>query len=168
MQGQEQEVWNKHECPMVANECHLGGYQMQLADYFSIDITHDLGNWTLNGILSLSLPSSRVEFCFPFEDPAWLHPKPKEKAMGLKEYQATVYVQCSELPWASHWLYEISHMDMDNQAWGRMCWILCWWVSFFHCQVHSRQLLKDTECGTGAGKPGHGSEAHCRTKESRS
>jgi hypothetical protein len=63
IQGQEQEVWNKHECPMVANECHLGGYQMQLADYFSIDITHDLGNWTLNGILSLSLPSSRVEFC---------------------------------------------------------------------------------------------------------
>jgi hypothetical protein len=59
-------------------------------------------------------------------------------------------------------------MDMDNQAWGRMCWILCWWVSFSHCQVHSRQLLKDTECGTGAGKPGHGSEAHCRTKESRS
>jgi hypothetical protein len=37
--------------------------------------------------LSLSLPSSRVEFCFTFEDPAWLHPKPKEKAMGLKEYQ---------------------------------------------------------------------------------
>jgi hypothetical protein len=32
---------------MVANECHLGGYQMQLADYLSIDKTHDLGNWTL-------------------------------------------------------------------------------------------------------------------------
>jgi hypothetical protein len=151
--------------PMVANECHLSNAVGWLFEY-----RHN----TWFGKLDIKMESrlwvsllQELSFAFLLKILLGYIPNQKKKQWAWRNIkQLCMYSAVNFLE--LHWLYETSHMDTDNQAWGRTCWILCWWVSFFHCQIHSRQLLKDTECGTGAGKPGHGSEAHCRTKESRS